>query len=101
MQAIKNTIELNIYEDETLEVKKTFQSYGLKWKSFKAIMAKKKDIEKIQAEDETAAISLIGDVLKMVFPTITEDDLDDAYMDDLFSTYTQALNVAEKMAKNL
>ena len=101
MQAIKNTIELNIYEDETLEVKKTFKSYGLKWKSFKAIMAKKNEIEAMQAEDDEAAMALIGDVLKMVFPSITEEDLEEAYMDDLFSTYTQALNIAENMAKNL
>ena len=44
MQAIKNTIELNIYDDD-LEIKNTFRSYGLKWKAFKRILAKQKEIE--------------------------------------------------------
>ena len=101
MQEVRNTIELNIYEDETLEVKKTFKSYGLKWKAFKAIMAKKQEVEKMKDEDDEAAVGLIGDVLKLVFPTITDEDLDDVYLEDLFNTYTQALNISEKMAKNL
>ena len=100
MQAIKNTIELNIYEDDTLEVKKTFLSYGLKWKAFKAIMAKRQTIEKMREDDDEAATGLVMEVVKMIFPSITEEDLDDAYIDDLFNCYVQAMNIADRMAKN-
>lgn len=100
MQAIKNTIELNIYEDDTLEVKKTFQSYGLKWKAFKAILAKQKEIEEAKTDNAEDALELIRDILRLVFPTIQEDDLDDAYLDDIFGCYNQALAIANNMAKN-
>jgi len=99
MQTIKNTIELNTYEDDTLEVKKTFLSYGLKWKAFKAIMAKRQDIEKMDEGDEEA-VNLVMEVIKLIFPSITDEDLDDAYIDDLFSCYEQAMNIADRMAKN-
>lgn len=101
MADIKSTIELNTYEDDTLEVKKTFKTYGLKWKAFKAVLAKQKEYEQLKADDMEAALDLIRGIIAMIFPTITEDDLDDAYTDDIFNCFEQALAVAGKMAKNL
>ena len=101
MANIKNTIELNTYEDETLEVKKTFKTYGLKWKAFKVVLAKQKEYEQLKAEDTDAALDLIRGIIALIFPTITEDDLDDAFTDDIFSCFEQALTIANKMAKNL
>lgn len=101
MQAIKNTIELNTYEDETLEVKKTFKSYGLKWKAFKAILAKEKEIENAKSDNPEVALDLVREIIRLIYPTIQEEDLDDAYMDDLFNCYQQALSIANNMAKNL
>lgn len=101
MVNIKNTIELNTYEDETLEVKKTFKTYGLKWKAFKAVLAKQKEYEQLKAEDADAALDLIRGIITLIFPTITEDDLDDAFTDDIFCCFEQALTIANKMAKNL
>lgn len=101
MADIRSTIELNIYEDETLEVKKTFQTYGLKWKSFKAIMARQKEYEKVNADNVEESLGIIREIVALVFPTITEADLDDAYTDDIFNCFEQAINVTNKMAKNL
>lgn len=101
MADIKSTIELNTYEDDTLEVKNTFKTYGLKWKAFKALMAKQKEYEQLKAEDMDAALDLIRAIIAMIFPTITEEDLDDAFTDDIFNCFEQALSVANKMAKNL
>lgn len=101
MAEIRNTIELNIYEDETLEIRKTFQTYGLKWKAFKAVLAKQKEYDELKADDMEAALGLIRGIINLIFPTITEDDLDDAYTDDIFNCFDQALAIANKMAKNL
>lgn len=100
MQAIKNTIELNIYDDD-LEIKNTFRSYGLKWKAFKRILAKQKEIEELKAENEEDALPLIFEIVRMVFPQITEEDLGDAYIDDIFYCFNQAVEIADGMAKNL
>lgn len=101
MAEIRNTIELNIYEDETLEIRKTFKTYGLKWKAFKAVLAKQKEYEALKADDAEAALALIRGIINLIFPTITEDDLDDAYTDDVFNCFDQAVTISNKMAKNL
>ena len=102
MADIKNTIELNTYEDDTLEVKKTFKTYGLKWKAFKTVLAKQKEYEQLTAADDVqAALDLVRGIIAMIFPTITEDDLDDAFTDDIFNCFEQAVTISNKMAKNL
>ena len=101
MANIKSAIELNTYEDETLEVKKTFKTYGLKWKAFKAVMAKQKEYEQLKAEDTDAALDLIRGIIELIFPTITEEALDDAFTDDIFSCFEQAVAISTNMAKNL
>lgn len=100
MQELKNTIELNIYTDD-LEVKTTYKSYGLKWKAFKTVLAKQKEIETLRTESDEAALPLIFEIIRMLFPQITEEDIDDAYIDDIFYCFNQAINIAESMAKNL
>ena len=98
-EQIKNTIELNIYDDD-LEIVKTLKSYGIKWKTFKIILSKQSKFESLKDSDAAGAIDEIHEIVRLIFPKITEEDLNEAYMDDLYSCFMQAINVANKMAKN-
>ena len=98
-EAIRNAIELNIYNDE-LEVVKTYQTYGIRWKAFKKIMSLQDEIDSMENAKDDTNISLMGDILKLVFPNLSEADLEEAFTDDLFNCCMQAVNVAKRMAKN-
>lgn len=99
MAKIKNAIELNIYDDE-LEVVRQYKTYGLRWGTFQEIMAMQDELQKIEGATDAGAIEQINDMLKKVFPTITDEDLNAAFADDLFTAFKQAINVAKIMAKN-
>lgn len=98
-EALRNTIELNIYDDE-LEIVKTYKTYGIRWKVFKKIMGMKDELDKITESADEEAVNKIADVLRLVYPDITDEHLDEAYFDDLYNCFSQAINVAQRMAKN-
>lgn len=97
--AVRNTIELNIY-NEDLEIVKTYQTYGIRWKAFKQIMGMQDELDALKEMEDAKAIEKIHEVLRLVYPTLTETDLDEAYTEDLFNCFMQAVNVAKRMAKN-
>ena len=97
--AVKNTIELNIY-DEDLEIVKTYQTYGIRWKAFKKIMSMQDELDAMKEMADEEAIEKIHEVLRLVFPNLTNEDLDEAYINDLYNCYNQATTVANRMAKN-
>ena len=97
--AVRNTIELNIY-DEDLEIVKTYKTYGIRWKAFKKIMSMQDELNELKGMEDEEAIEKINDVLKLVYPNLTDEDIDEAYFEDLFNCFEQAVNVAQRMAKN-
>ena len=97
--AVRNTIELNIYDDD-LEIVKTYKTYGIRWKAFKQIMGMQDELDAMKDMDDEQAIEKISDVLRLVYPDLTDGDLDEAYYEDLFNCFMQAVNVAKRMAKN-
>ena len=97
--AVRNTIELNIY-DEDLEIVKTYKTYGIRWKAFKEILGMQDELDAMKDMDDEQAIEKMSDVLRLVYPDLTDEDLDEAYYEDLFNCFMQAVNVAKRMAKN-
>lgn len=97
--AVRNTIELNIY-DEDLEIVKTYKTYGIRWKAFKKIMGMQDELDAMKEMEDEQAIEKIAEVLRLVYPDLTDEDLDEAYYEDLYNSFNQAVNVANRMAKN-
>lgn len=98
MAEVRNTIELNVYNEDN-EVVKKYESYGLRWKAFKNVMAKQKELEEINTDDPEA-MSVFYEIIKLAFPNITAAEFDELYLDDIFNCFNQIINVANKMAKN-
>lgn len=96
---VRNTIELNIYNEE-LEIVNTYKTYGIRWKAFKKIMSMQDELEELRKAEDEEAIEKISDVLRLIYPNLTDNDLDEAYFEDLFNCFEQAVNVAKRMAKN-
>lgn len=97
--AVRNTIELNIY-DEDLEIVKTYKTYGIRWKAFKKIMSMQDELNELKGMEDEEAIEKINDVLRLIYPDLTDEHLEEAYFEDLFNCFEQAVNVAKRMAKN-
>lgn len=97
--AIRNTIELNIYDDE-LEIVKTYKTYGIRWKAFKKIMSMQDELDELKNASDEQAVEKISEVLKLVYPNLTDEDIEEAFYEDLFHCFMQATNVAKRMAKN-
>ena len=98
MAEIRNTIELNIYNDDNEAVKK-YESYGLRWKAFKTVMARQKELAEINT-DAPDAMNVFFEIIKLAFPKLTAEEFDELYLDDIFNTFKQILAVADNMAKN-
>ena len=96
---VRNTIELNIYNEE-LEIVNTYKTYGIRWKAFKKIMSMQDELEALRQAEDEEAIEKISDVLRLIYPNLTDNDLNEAYFEDLFNCFEQAVNVAKRMAKN-
>ena len=99
MAEVRNTIELTIYNEDNEAVKK-YESYGLRWKAFKAVMARQKELEKID-ENDPEAMGVFYEIIKLAFPSLTAEEFDELYLDDIFNCFNQILNTADRMAKNL
>lgn len=95
---VRNTIELIVYNDD-LEVVKKFETYGLRWKAFKTVMARQKELEAIE-KDDPDAMDVFYDIIKLAFPQLTPEEFDELFLDDIFNCFTQIINVANNMAKN-
>ena len=92
MTEVRNTDEL--------EIVKTFRTYGIKWKAFKKIMADKDELSKLKSAEDEEAIEKMNDVVRLVFPAITDEELDEAFVGDVFNCFKQAMTIADNMAKN-
>lgn len=95
---VRNTIELIIYSED-LEQAKKFETYGLRWKAFKTVMSRQKELETVNVEDP-GAMDIFYEIIKLAFPQLTPEEFDELFIDDIFNCFTQILNVANNMAKN-
>lgn len=82
--------ELPIYgeNDETIKI---YKADVIKYKTFLKAMKIKDEIENAEADK---IIELVNSVVKSVFPGLTDDELSNADITDVFSTYKQAVNLA-------
>lgn len=97
--AVRNTIELNIY-DEDLEIVKTYKTYGIRWKTCKKILSMRDELDALMKAEDDEAIEKLNEIIKLVYPNITDEHLDEAYTDDLYKCCNQAMKIANDLAKN-
>ena len=97
MDGVRSTIELNIY-NEDLEVVAEYKTFGLRWKAYKAITAKQQELQ--SKSDDDFDVRELDDVIKLVFPNITDEHLEEAFVSDLFYCFEMACKAAERMGKN-
>lgn len=82
--------ELPIYgeNDETIKI---YKADVIKYKTFLKAMKIKDEVENAEADK---IIELVNTVVKSVFPGLTDDELNNADISDVFNTYRQAVNLA-------
>lgn len=97
--AVRNTIELNIYNDE-LEIVKTYKTYGIRWKAFKELLSMQDELDNFKNSNNKEVAGIIEKILKLVYPEIADEELDKAFYEDLYHCTEQAINIAKRMAKN-
>lgn len=87
--------ELPIY-GENDELVKTYATDHIRWKLFiKA--AEIQGSAKLNGDDTADKIEQIADLLKNVFSGITDEDLENADVVDIFSTFEQIANIGNSI----
>lgn len=84
---------LNIY-GENDEITKTFSTDRVRWGIFIQAYSVQ---EEVGTQSDAAQIEAINAIMKKLFPSLTEQDLENADSDDVFNTYAQVLRKARKI----
>lgn len=85
--------ELNIYGNDD-EIVKKFETDVVRWQIFlQALEFYEARGEKSPAEQ----IEGINSFVKKIFPALTDEELDNASVDDVFNTFNQLINAAKKI----
>ena len=85
--------ELNIY-DENDEIVKRFETDRVRWGVFLQALELEQSISKKSASEQ---FKLINQFVKKIFPALTDEDLENADIDDVLNTFKQLLNKAMKI----
>lgn len=85
--------ELPIY-GENDEIIKTFTADHIRWGIFKDAMIWQQEM---QGKSEVEQLELVNKLIKAVFPKITDDDLANADMFDLFNIFRAIIMGANKI----
>lgn len=85
--------ELNIY-GENDEVVKHFETDRVRWGIFVQALELEESLKSATAQD---MISAINEFVKRIFPSITDEDLNNADVDDVMLTFKQLLSKAKKI----
>ena len=88
--------ELNIYGSND-EILKTYETDHVR---FGVLIETVKLQEKIKAMSEVEQFEIIVPLMKKIFPDLTDEDLDKADYEDVFSTFGQLMRKAEKIGNN-
>lgn len=85
--------ELNIY-GENDEVTKRFETERVRWGIFVQALELEESLKSAAAQD---MISAINEFVKKIFPNLTDEDLENADVDDVMNTFKQLLAKAKKI----
>lgn len=85
--------ELNIYGASD-EVVKHFETERVRWGIFVQALELEESLKRASAQD---MISAINEFVKKIFPDLTDEDLNNADVDDVMNTFKQLLAKAKKI----
>ena len=85
--------ELNIYGASD-EVVKRFETERVRWGIFVQALELEESLKRASAQD---MISAINEFVKKIFPDLTDEDLNNADVDDVMNTFKQLLAKAKKI----
>lgn len=85
--------ELNIYGNND-EILKTFQTDKVRWGVFMQALDIKEGLED---KDFVEQFKVVTNFIKKIFPSITDADLENADVDDVFNTFRQLIRKAENI----
>ena len=85
--------ELKIYDDED-NVVKHFATDRVRWGIFVQALELEESLKGATARD---MISAVNEFVKKIFPSITDEDLEKADVDDVLNTFKQLLSKAGKI----
>jgi hypothetical protein len=88
--------ELNIY-DENDDIVKHFATDRVRWGIFVQALELEESLKSASAAD---MISAVNAFVKKIFPSLTDEDLMDADVDDVLNTFKQLLAKAKKIGVN-
>ena len=88
--------ELNIYGNND-EILKTFATDKVRWGIFMQALELEDGLTAMTAGEQFKTIS---NFIKKIFPEMTDADLENADMDDVFNTFKQLINKANKVGGN-
>ncbi len=82
--------ELNIYGNND-EILKTFATDKVRWGIFMQALELETGLEELSVGEQFKTIS---NFIKKIFPELTDADLENADMDDVFNTFRQLMSKA-------
>lgn len=85
--------ELNTY-GENDEILKTFATDHVKWGVFVNALALN---DKIEGADAAGQFAAVNGIVKSIFSGMTDEDLMDADIVDVFNTFKQIVNIAKTL----
>lgn len=85
--------ELNIYGNDD-EIIKTYATDKVRWGVFLQALEMQ---EGLKSESTADQFKLINAFVKKIFPDLTDDDLEHADSEDVFNTFRQLINKANKI----
>ncbi len=81
---------LNIYGKND-EITKTFETNVIRWKLFKKAVQMQEDIKD---KSESEQINAVSEFMLAIFPSMTEKDIENADVFDIFAVFKQIINKA-------
>lgn len=88
--------ELNIYGKDD-EILKTHATDRVRWGVLLQALEIADGLEKLSVSEQFKEVS---EFIKKIFPELTDDELANADMDDVFNTFVQLTNKASKIGVN-
>lgn len=88
--------ELNIYGADD-EIINHFETDFVRWGIFLQALEVQKSLNKKSATEQ---IEIINNFVKKIFPNLTNEDLENADVDDVMNTFKQLINKANKIGVN-
>ena len=92
--------ELNIY-GENDEIVKRAETDHVRWGVFLQALDVQEHLKEKSAAEQ---LSIVNGFIKKIFPALSDEDIENADVDDIFSTFKQLINKARQIggtAKNL